>query len=262
MTFEPTTAIFIQWNKFEFCPKSLRWRQNGRDGVSNQQPHDCLLNRLFGRIHRGLMNSPHKLPVTRKMFPFDDVIMWRPLTSFIILKRWWIVSLLLIAYQDALSPKSMRRLSLSISLITLCYWNIIDKMVPCIETEISIHKDWLMSVDIIYSSDVVSEWSTKFITRRHNERYGVSNPQPNDCLLNRLFKRRWKKHQRSASLAFVWGNHSTVENFSIWCRHHVGQGSPVTYFQTIADIGDWISIWARGVSFNYVDEVLSTARSE
>ena len=28
-------------------PKSLRWRHNGRDSVSNHQPHDCLLNRLF-----------------------------------------------------------------------------------------------------------------------------------------------------------------------------------------------------------------------
>ena len=26
-------------------------------------------------IHRGPVNSPHKGPVTRKMFPFDDVIM-------------------------------------------------------------------------------------------------------------------------------------------------------------------------------------------
>ena len=71
----------------------LQWRHNGRDGVSNHQPHDCLLNRLFRRrskkyqssaslasvrgIHRGPVNSPHKWPVTRKMFPFDDVIMDR-----------------------------------------------------------------------------------------------------------------------------------------------------------------------------------------
>ena len=27
------------------------------------------------RIHRGPVNSPHKWPVARKMFPFDDVIM-------------------------------------------------------------------------------------------------------------------------------------------------------------------------------------------
>ena len=28
---------------------SLRWRHNGRDSVSNHQPHNCLLNRLFRR---------------------------------------------------------------------------------------------------------------------------------------------------------------------------------------------------------------------
>ena len=69
----------------------LQWCYNGHDGVSNHQPHDCLSNRLFRRrskktsklrvlafargIHRGPVNSPRKWPVTRKMFPFDDVIM-------------------------------------------------------------------------------------------------------------------------------------------------------------------------------------------
>ena len=74
------------------CMSSLQWRHNERDGVSNHQPHDCLLNLLFGRrskktsklktslaflrgIHRSPVNSPQKGPVTRKMFPFDDVIM-------------------------------------------------------------------------------------------------------------------------------------------------------------------------------------------
>ena len=28
---------------------ALHWRHNGHDGVSNHQPHDCLLNRLFRR---------------------------------------------------------------------------------------------------------------------------------------------------------------------------------------------------------------------
>ena len=64
---------------------ALQWRHNGRDSFSNHQPHDCLLNRLFRRRSKktsklrvtGLCagNSPHKWPVTRKMFPFDDVIM-------------------------------------------------------------------------------------------------------------------------------------------------------------------------------------------
>ena len=71
---------------------SLQWRHNDLDGVSNHQPHACLLNRLFRRRSKktsklcvtGLCegNSPvtgefHKGPVARKMLPFDDVIMTR-----------------------------------------------------------------------------------------------------------------------------------------------------------------------------------------
>ena len=37
-------------------------------------------------IHRGPVNSPHKWPVTRKMFPFDDIIMIRKLATFALLK--------------------------------------------------------------------------------------------------------------------------------------------------------------------------------
>ena len=33
-------------------------------------------------IHRGPVNSPHKWPVTRKMFPFDDIIMYIMLYPF------------------------------------------------------------------------------------------------------------------------------------------------------------------------------------
>ena len=70
---------------------TLQWRHNEGDGVSNHQPHDCLFNVYSGTdqikhqrcaslafvrgIHRWPVNSPHKGPVTRKMFPFDDVIM-------------------------------------------------------------------------------------------------------------------------------------------------------------------------------------------
>ena len=32
-----------------FTSKSLEWRHNEHDGVSNRQSHDCLLNRLFRR---------------------------------------------------------------------------------------------------------------------------------------------------------------------------------------------------------------------
>ena len=72
---------------------SLRWRHNERDSVSNHQPHGCLLNSLLSRRSKktlklrvtglrvgnspGPVNSPHKGPVSRKMFPFDDVIMFK-----------------------------------------------------------------------------------------------------------------------------------------------------------------------------------------
>ena len=35
---------------FEYI--TLLWRHNGRDSVSNHQPHGCLLNRLFRRISK------------------------------------------------------------------------------------------------------------------------------------------------------------------------------------------------------------------
>ena len=76
---------------------TLQWRHNGRDGVSNHQPRDCLLSRLFRRKSKktsmlrvtglcvgnspGPVNSPHKWPVTRKKFPFHDVIMSEVITN-------------------------------------------------------------------------------------------------------------------------------------------------------------------------------------
>ena len=43
---------------------------------ANQRKHQSSVSLAFARvIHRWPVNSPHKWPVTRKMFPFDDVIM-------------------------------------------------------------------------------------------------------------------------------------------------------------------------------------------
>ena len=80
--------------------KPLDWRHNGRDSVSNHQPHDCLLNRLIRRRSKktsklrvtGLCagNSlvtgefPHKWPVTQETLPFNDVIM-----HLVVFSVWW-----------------------------------------------------------------------------------------------------------------------------------------------------------------------------
>ena len=43
---------------------------------ADQRKHQSSASLAFVRvIHRGPVNSPHKWPVTQKMFPFDDVIM-------------------------------------------------------------------------------------------------------------------------------------------------------------------------------------------
>ena len=40
---------YIQWQTSKKTAQTLQWCHNGCDGVSNHQPHNCLLNRLFRR---------------------------------------------------------------------------------------------------------------------------------------------------------------------------------------------------------------------
>ena len=57
----------------------------------DQRKHQSSASLAFVRgIHRGPVNSPHKWPVTRKMFPFDDVIMqWYDLVHAHIMTISW-----------------------------------------------------------------------------------------------------------------------------------------------------------------------------
>ena len=88
------SSTSLNFSRIMLCIASsmpVYWRHNDHDSVSNRQPYGCLLNRLFRRRSKktskfrvtgfcvgnspGPVNSPHKGQVTRKMFPFDDVIM-------------------------------------------------------------------------------------------------------------------------------------------------------------------------------------------
>ena len=71
---------------------SLPWRHNEHDASqintisivywaicsgAGQRKHQNSASLAFVRgIHQWLVNSPHKRPVIRKMFPFDDIVMW------------------------------------------------------------------------------------------------------------------------------------------------------------------------------------------
>ena len=67
---------------------------------ADQRKHQSSASLAFVRgIHRGPVNSSHKWPVTRKMFPFDDVIMGRGIghndilretrIAFCCVSLWW-----------------------------------------------------------------------------------------------------------------------------------------------------------------------------
>ena len=65
----------------------------------------------------------------------------------------------------------------------------------------------------------------------HNEHDGISNPQPHECWLSRLFRRRWKKTSKFPVTGLCEGNirrtgelptqrARNAENVSIWWHHH------------------------------------------
>ena len=86
-----------------------------------------------------------------------------------------------------------------------------------------------------------SQFSTKSLRWRHNERDGVSNHQPHDCLLNRLFRHRSKKTSELRVTGLCVGNSpvtgefpaqmaSAAENVSIWYCNHVHLTDKDAYF--------------------------------
>ena len=93
------TIACLYWDvpRLFFCSRiawiPLQWHHNEHDCISNHQHHDFYSTvyssadqrkhqssaslALVRGIHQVLVNSPYKRPVTQKMFPFDDVIMFR-----------------------------------------------------------------------------------------------------------------------------------------------------------------------------------------
>ena len=73
---------------------------------------------------------------------------------------------------------------------------------------------------------------------RHNGRDGVSNHQPHDCLPKFHSGADQRKHQSSASLAFVGRipptqMASNAGNVSIWWRHH---GDSLKFYDTVSSL--------------------------
>ena len=81
----------VTYFSYALSAYTLEWRHNGAIAFqitsltivystvysgADQRKHQSSASLAFVRgIHWGPVNSPHKWPVTRKLFPFDDVIM-------------------------------------------------------------------------------------------------------------------------------------------------------------------------------------------
>ena len=90
--FGNSSALAMEWP--QSCAKpsiwSLQWRHNEPYGIWNHQPHDCLLNRLFGYRSKKISklcvtgfcegNSPvtGEFPAQRASNVENDAIWWRP----------------------------------------------------------------------------------------------------------------------------------------------------------------------------------------
>ena len=81
--------------------------------------------------------------------------------------------------------------------------------------------------EMFWFSGATSHHLSKTLGWRHNGHDSVSNHQPYDCLISRLFRRRWKKTSKPHVTGLCAGNSpgtaqmaSNAENVSIWWRHH------------------------------------------
>ena len=84
---------------------------------------------------------------------------------------------------------------------------------------------------------------SRSLLRRHNGLDVVSNHQPRDCLLNRLFRRRSKKTSKLRVTGLCTGNspmtgefpaqrNRYTENVSIWWRHHVVSRNGIDFLRS------------------------------
>ena len=167
---------------------------------ADQRKHQSSASSAFVRgIHRGPVNSPHKWPVTRKMFPFDDVFMIRArhYTDVIMGAIVSQITSLTIVYSTVYSGEDQRKHQSSASLAFV--WGIHRGPVN------SPHK-WPVTRKMFPFDDVF------MIRARHYTDVIMGAIASQITSLTIVYSTVYsgedqRKHQSSASLAFVWGIH-------------------------------------------------------
>ena len=113
--------------------------------------------------------------------------------------------------------------------------NVINMNLICVSYEFSMHfvsGPYKILQNLSHEVQVNFVWKVYMTLRwRHNGRDSISNHQPHDCLLNRLFRHRSKKTWKLRVTGLCAGNSpvtgefpaqmaSNAENVSIWWRRH------------------------------------------
>ena len=126
----------------------------------DQRKHQSSASLAFVRgIHRGPVNSPYKWPVTRKMFPFDDVIMLVSTvtvnalvpngTGTTLIKLFWQIWLALVPQELKINRRDIQRrlnctpdddIKLCIHVVPCCVFTTVD------------HKKMSTEIDLILSN--------------------------------------------------------------------------------------------------------------
>ena len=111
---------------------------------ADQRKHQSSASLAFERgIHRGPVNSPHKWPVTRRMFPFDDVIM-------LIGDVWYGIAASHHNLWDWALGVSCSVAECLISLLWLIYWGR-EKMAAILQTTFSNAYSWMKMYEFLLS---------------------------------------------------------------------------------------------------------------
>ena len=116
-----------------------------------------------------------------------------------------------------------------------CFLCSVSMILETLRTLLVLKPDYSEKTRLIPSVAMPLKW-------RHNERDSVSNHQPHEWLLNRLFRRRSKKTSKLRVTGLCAGNSpgtgdfpaqisSSTENVSIWWRHHAIFSHAICYME-------------------------------
>ena len=183
-----------------------QWRHNELHGVSDHQPHDCLLDRLF-RLRSKKTSTLRATGICDGNSP----------------RHRWIPRIRASDAELCCFLWSAPEPTVEQAIETLVIWDAIELIIT----------SW-RSYDVTATSHYLNHWGLIFqhpSQWRHNELDGVPDHQLHDCLLNRLFMRRSKKTSKIRVTGLGEGNSpvtgefpaqraSNAENVSIWWRHH------------------------------------------